>query len=157
MRRTRRNIWRTLKGMVIALATAAVVTGTAAAALPAGDMPQGYAPSIEAELAQMDGGRALLQAGLTFDYATTPSFNAGVERPDGYQPQLQHDATLIVREAPDGYQPQTKTTEIATVSANDSGFELGDAAVGFGLGLVLAMACGLALGLARGRMSTAQS
>ena len=137
MRRTRRNIWRTLKGMVLALATAAVFTGTAAAALPAAGMPQGYAPEVETELANIEGCHALLQAGLTFDY-------------EGRAP-------LITRDAPDGYQPQTKAIEVATVSATDSGFELGDAAVGFGLGLVLATACGLALGLARGRMSPAQS
>ena len=120
MRWTRRNIRRTLRGMVLAFATAAVFTGTAAAALPAGGMPEGYAPEVEAELAMIEG-----------------------------------RAPLITRDAPDGYQPQTKAIEVATVT--ESGFELGDAAVGFGLGLVLATACGLALGLARGRVSTAQS
>jgi hypothetical protein len=141
--------------LVLSFATAAAITGTAGAALPAGGMPQGYAPELEAEQAQIQGGEALLQAGLTFDFEPGRSLNVGVDRPDGYQPQLQGDAPLLTRDAPDGFQPQTKTIEVATVSASGNGFEIGDAAVGFGLGLILATACGVALGLARGRISTA--
>jgi hypothetical protein len=135
MRRFRKNIWRTLKGMVLAFATAAVVTATAGAALPAGELPQGYAPAVESELTMIEGGDALLRAGLTFDYGNTGSY-VGVSQPDGYQ-------------------PQTKAIEAVTVSASDDGFQLGDAAVGLGLALVLAAASGIALGLARGRIRTA--
>jgi hypothetical protein len=132
MRRFRRNILRTLKGMVLAFATAVVVAGPAGAA----EMPQGYAPAIESELAMIEGGEALLQAGLTFDYGDAPSVYRGVSQPDGYQ-------------------PQTRAIEAVTVSSSGDGFHLGDAAVGLGLGLILAAATGIVLALARGRVRTA--
>ena len=137
MHKLRRNIWRTLKGMALAFATAAVVTGTAGAALPAAELPHGYAPGVESELTMIDGGDALLKAGLTFDYGT-PSRYAGVSQPDGYQ-------------------PQTKGIEAVTVSSSDDGFQPGDAAVGLGLALILAAAAGIVLALARGRVRTAHA
>jgi hypothetical protein len=138
MRRFRRNIWRTLRGMVLVFATAAFVAGPAGAALPAAEMPQGYAPAIESELALIEGGDALLQAGLTFDYGDAPSVYRGVSQPDGYQ-------------------PQTKAIEAVTVSSSDDGFQLGDAAVGLGLALILAAATGIVVALARGRVRTAHA
>jgi hypothetical protein len=138
MRKFRRNIWRTLKGMALVFATSVVVTGTAGAALPPAGMPQGYAPAIESELAMIEGGDALLRAGLTFDYGDAPSVYRGVSQPDGYQ-------------------PQTRAIEAVTVSSSGDGFQLGDAAVGLGLALILAAAAGIVLALARGRVRTAHA
>ena len=73
--------------------------------------------------------RTKLPDGGNYDYSrTTPSpprrnagvgvANVGVARPDGYQPQLQGDQPVIIRDKPDGFQPQTKIVESATVSAS---------------------------------------
>jgi hypothetical protein len=79
----------------------------------------------------------------------------GVAQPDGFQPQLQGDQQVIIRDKPDGFQPQTKTVESATVSASsDSSFDRGDLALGFGLGLILATACAIALAMTRDRQRT---
>jgi len=80
---------------------------------------------------------------------------AGVAQPDGFQPQLQGDQQVIIRDKPDGFQPQTKAVESATVSASsDSSFDRGDLALGFGLGLILATACAIALAMTRDRQRT---
>ena len=39
----------------------------------------------------------------------------GVAQPDGFQPQLQGDEQVIIRDRPDGFQPQTKTVASSTV------------------------------------------
>jgi hypothetical protein len=79
--------------------------------------------------------------------------NVGVAQPDGYQPQLQGDQAVIIRDKPDGFQPQTKIVESATVSAS-SGVDRGDLALGFGLGLILATAGAIALAMTRDRQRT---
>jgi hypothetical protein len=81
----------------------------------------------------------------------------GVARPDGYQPQLQGDEQVIIRDKPDGFQPQTKVVESATVSASSDGLDRGDLALGFGLGLILATACAIALAMTRDRTRMAHS
>ncbi|HET9673854.1 MAG TPA: hypothetical protein VFP31_03525 [Gaiellaceae bacterium] len=78
----------------------------------------------------------------------------GVQQPDGFQPQLQGDQPVIIRDRPDGFQPQTKTVESSTVSASSDGFDRGDLALGFGLGLILATACAIALAMTRDRQQT---
>ena len=78
----------------------------------------------------------------------------GVAQPDGYQPQLQGDQQVIIRDRPDGFQPQTKTVESATVSASSDGLDRGDLALGFGLGLILATAAAIAVAMTRDRQRT---
>jgi hypothetical protein len=78
----------------------------------------------------------------------------GVAQPDGFQPQLQGDQPVIVRDKPDGFQPQTKSVGSATVSASSDGLDRGDLALGFGLGLILATACAIALAMTRDRQRT---
>jgi hypothetical protein len=80
--------------------------------------------------------------------------NVGVAQPDGYQPQLQGEQAVIIRDKPDGFQPQTKTVESATVSASSDSLDRGDLALGFGLGLILATACAIALAMTRDRQRT---
>jgi hypothetical protein len=82
------------------------------------------------------------------------SIEQGVSQPDGFQPQLQGDQQVIIRDKPDGFQPQTKTVESATVSASSDGLDRGDLALGFGLGLILATACAIALAMTRDRQHT---
>lgn len=142
MRRTRRNIWRALRGLTVAFATAVVVTGPATAG-PLTVMPEGYAPSLEAELALIDAGQSPVAG--------------GVSRPDGYQPQLRGGDALVIRGAPDGYQPQTRATPVAAVSAGSDGIQVSDAALGFGFGLALATALGICLLMVRGRTGVAHS
>jgi hypothetical protein len=81
----------------------------------------------------------------------------GVAQPDGYQPQLQGDQPLIVRDQPDGFQPQTKTVGRLTVSTSSDGLDRGDLALGFGLGLILAIACAIALTTTRDRQRTSMA
>jgi hypothetical protein len=78
----------------------------------------------------------------------------GVAQPDGFQPQLQGDQPLIVRDKPDGFQPQTKTVGRLTVSTSSDGLDRGDLVLGFGLGLILAIACAIALATTRDRQRT---
>jgi len=78
----------------------------------------------------------------------------GVAQPDGFQPQLQGDQPVIVRDKPDGFQPQTKTVGRLTVSTSSGSFDRGDLALGFGLGLILATACAIALAATRDRQRT---
>jgi hypothetical protein len=80
----------------------------------------------------------------------------GVSRPDGYQPQLQGDQPIVVRDTPDGYQPQTRTVEAS--SASGSGIDADDMFRGFLLGVLLASAAALALSVVRrGPRTAAQS
>jgi hypothetical protein len=78
----------------------------------------------------------------------------GVAQPDGFQPQLQGDQPLIVRDKPDGFQPQTKTVGRLTVSTSSDGLDRGDLVLGFCLGLILAIACAIALATTRDRQRT---
>jgi hypothetical protein len=78
----------------------------------------------------------------------------GVAEPDGFQPQLQGDEQLVIRDKPDGFQPQTKTVGRLTVSTSSDGLDRGDLALGFGLGLILATACAIALAMTRDRQRT---
>jgi len=78
----------------------------------------------------------------------------GVAQPDGFQPQLQGDQPVIVRDKPDGFQPQTKTVGRLTVSTSSDSLDRGDLALGFGLGLILAIACAIALATTRDRQRT---
>ena len=81
----------------------------------------------------------------------------GVAQPDGFQPQLQGDQPVIVRDEPDGFQPQTKTVGRLTVSTSSDSLDRGDLALGFGLGLILAIACAIALATTRDRQRTSMA
>ena len=81
----------------------------------------------------------------------------GVAQPDGFQPQLQGDQPVIVRDKPDGFQPQTKTVGRLTVSTSSDSLDRGDLALGFGLGLILAIACAIALATTRDRQRTSMA
>jgi hypothetical protein len=110
--------------------------------------------------------RTKLPDGGNYDYSSDNSVaaaarnarvgvaNVGVSKPDGYQPQLQGDQQVIIRDRPDGFQPQTKIVESATVSASSDSLDRGDLALGFGLGLILATACAIALAMTRDRQRT---
>ena len=122
----------------VGLVAAAGFSGAAAA-----EQRPGYYPEIEAELAMIEGSNGV----------------EGVSAPDGYQPQLQGGAPLVIREAPDGSQPQLHRGESGTTTVRDGGgsFVWSNIAVGVSLGVVLAAAAALALGLTRGRMRVAHS
>jgi hypothetical protein len=110
--------------------------------------------------------RTKLPDGGNYDYSSDNSVaaaarnagvgvaNVGVAQPDGYQPQLQGDQAVIIRDKPDGFQPQTKVVESATVSASSDSLDRGDLALGFGLGLILATAGAIALAMTRDRQRT---
>jgi hypothetical protein len=109
--------------------------------------------------------RTKLPDGGNYDYSSDNSVAAaarnagvgvasvGVAKPDGYQPQLQGDQAVIIRDKPDGFQPQTKI-ETASVSASSGSLDRGDLALGFGLGLILATAAAIALAMTRDRQRT---
>ena len=187
MRWTRRNHWKGLKALALALATSAVVAGTASAQVHDGgtaELPAAQQAEISylswgatAENTQpfqstRDGGPVFMN-GLPDGYVgsqttqggVTPTNLArayvpqvqGVSNPDGYQPQLRGAQELVIRDTPDGFQPQTKDADVVSISADSSTLEAGDLALGFGLGLILATAGAIALAMSRGRERAAHS
>ena len=99
---------------------------------------------------------SVASAGLTGDYdkaSQLPQVSQGISSPDGYQPQLQGDGTLVIRSAPDGYQPQLRRTgepvNYVTVVDGDRSIEAWHVALGSGLAALLAGA--FALGFAARR------
>ena len=134
MRRTRRNERNFVKALALSLAVAAVFTGSASAHVR-DDAASQQGPGVSY---QPDGYQPQLQVHVE-----------GVAQPDGYQPQLRGSEPLIIRDAPDGFQPQTRSVEVATVTASSDGFAWDGVAIGFGLGLVLAMAYAITLAAAR--------
>ncbi len=137
MRTTRRKNWKSITALALAFATAAMFTTTAAASVR------------DAGSSQQASEIPYLSWGATADDLGALKGAAGVAQPDGYQPQLQGDQPLVIRDTPDGYQPQSKTVEVATVSASGSGFDRSDLWLGFGLGLILATAGAIALTMVR--------
>ena len=174
MRRTR-NHRKALTAMALGFATAALFTTTASA-----QVRSEAAGATSSEISYLSWGATAddlgpfvqgvvdptrLPDGGNYDYRSDNSVaaaarnagvgvaNVGVAKPDGYQPQLQGDQAVIIRDKPDGFQPQTKIVESATVSAS-SGLDRGDLALGFGLGLILATAGAIALAMTRDRQRT---
>lgn len=167
MRWRRRNHRKFLKALALALATSAVVAGTASAAQvhDGGSMAPTFEPIMS--VAQQYGGTAELPAaqqgtsqGVSSPDGYQPQLVASVREvsnPDGYQPQLRGVEQLLIRDTPDGFQPQTKHADVVSVSAGSSSLEAGDLALGFGLGLILATAAAIALAMARNRERLAHS
>jgi hypothetical protein len=125
-----------LVALVLALATALALPALARA-----EMPNGYAPDVEAELAILESARS------------------GVAAPDGYQPQLR-GGQIVLREAPDGAQPQLHRGVETSVVATDGGrsFERDDVAFGFAAGLLIALLAAVAITFAsRTRVGVAHS
>jgi hypothetical protein len=84
----------------------------------------------------------------------------GVAVPDGFQqPQLRADERALIRDVPDGLRSEVRRAGSGTVYvANDRrSFELGDAALGFGLGLLIATCGAIAIVLTRRNMRMAHS
>jgi hypothetical protein len=173
--RSTRNHRKALTAMALGFATAALFTTTASA-----QVRSEAAGASSSEISYLSWGataddlgpfqqtvvdRTKLPDGGNYDYSSDNSVaaaarnagvgvaNVGVAQPDGYQPQLQGDQAVIIRDKPDGFQPQTKIVESATVSAS-SGVDRGDLALGFGLGLILATAGAIALAMTRDRQRT---
>ena len=142
MRRTRRNNRNFVKALALSLAAAAVFTGSASAHV-------------------RDNAASQLGSGVSYQpdgYQPQLQVHAeGVAQPDGYQPQLRGDQPLIIRDTPDGFQPQTRSVEVAQVTAGSDGFAWDGVAIGFGLGVVLAMACALMFAAARNRNRVAHT
>ena len=161
MRWTRRNHWKGLKALALALATSAVVAGTASAQvhdggtaeLPAAQQSEiaylswgATAENTRAFQSTREGGPVFMN-GLPDGYVgsqttqggVTPTNLArayvpqvqGVSNPDGYQPQLRGAQELVIRDTPDGFQPQTKDADVVSISADSSTLEAGDLALGF--------------------------
>jgi hypothetical protein len=153
MRKTRRSNWLRIKVLALALAAAAVVPSVARA-----ELPKGYAPGIEAELAMIEAGSD--RSGVspnTASRAHVPPRYEGVAAPDGFQPQLSGSEPLVIRGMPDGAQPQLSRAGGETVFVSDNGRVLDrvDVAIYLSLGLALVAAFGLALAMTRGRVRLA--
>jgi hypothetical protein len=141
-----------MKVLALGFAAAAASNGVAYA----GEMPLGYAPEIEAELAMIDGTGGVTPTGLSRAYVARYD---GVASPDGFQPQLRGSDALVIRGAPDGSQPQLRHGEpaVRATGVETRSFDVGDGALGFALGLVLTAALALAVGMSRGGIRTAHS
>ena len=91
-------------------------------------------------------------AGLSGDYdkaSQLPQVSTGIVSPDGYQPQLQGDATIVLRSAPDGYQPQLRRAgeQVDYVTVVDGERSVDPWHVALGSGLAALLAGMFALGL----------
>ncbi len=130
MRRFRRSWRRALRTFVLSFAVAAVLAGPASAQV-GNQMPPGYAPDVEAEL-------ALIEA-PSFGPITSPAeLYAGRLEPGdvegAYRAYVQRNEGVAM---PAGF-PQN---EVNSSAASSEGVDRGDIALGFGLGLILATAC----------------
>jgi len=171
--RNSRNHRKALTAVALGFATAALFTTTASAqvrseaagASEISYLSWGATADDLGPFAQVAVDPTRLPDGGNYDYSSDNSVaaaarnsgvgvaNVGVAKPDGYQPQLQGDQAVIIRDKPDGFQPQTKI-ETASVSASSGSLDRGDLALGFGLGLILAAACAIAVAMTRDRQST---
>ena len=168
--RNSRNHRKALTAVALGFATAALFTTTASAqvrseaagASEISYLSWGATADNLGPFQQTVVDRTKLPDGGNYDYSSDNSVAAaarnagvgvaslGVAKPDGYQPQLQGDQAVIIRDKPDGFQPQTKI-ETASVSASSGSLDRGDLALGFGLGLILATAGAIALAMTRVR------
>ena len=171
--RNSRNHRKALTAVALGFATAALFTTTASAhvrseaagASEISYLSWGATADDLGPFAQVAVDPTRLPDGGNYDYSSDNSVaaaarnagvgvaNVGVAKPDGYQPQLQGDQAVIIRDKPDGFQPQTKI-ETASVSASSGSLDRGDLALGFGLGLILATAGAIALAMTRDRQRT---
>jgi hypothetical protein len=173
--RNSRNHRKALTAVALGFATAALFTTTASAqvrseaagASEISYLSWGATADDLGPFAQVAVDPTRLPDGGNYDYGSDNSVaaaarnagvgvgvaNVGVAKPDGYQPQLQGDQAVIIRDKPDGFQPQTKI-ETASVSASSGSLDRGDLALGFGLGLILATAAAIALAMTRDRQRT---
>jgi len=171
--RNSRNHRKALTAVALGFATAALFTTTASAqvrseaagASEISYLSWGATADDLGPFAQVAVDPTRLPDGGNYDYSSDNSVaaaarnagvgvaNVGVAKPDGYQPQLQGDQAVIIRDKPDGFQPQTKI-ETASVSASSGSLDRGDLALGFGLGLILATAGAIALAMPRDRQRT---
>src|SRR6185295_6602568 len=171
--RNSRNHRKALTAVALGFATAALFTTTASAhvrseaagASEISYLSWGATADNLVPFTQVAVDPTRLPDGGNYDYSSDNSVaaaarnagvgvaNVGVAKPDGYQPQLQGDQAVIIRDKPDGFQPQTKI-ETASVSASSGSLDRGDLALGFGLGLILATAGAIALAMTRDRQRT---
>ena len=174
--RNSRNHRKALTAVALGFATAALFTTTASAqvrseaagASEISYLSWGATADDLGPFAQVAVDPTRLPDGGNYDYSSDNSVaaaarnagvgvaNVGVAKPDGYQPQLQGDQAVIIRDKPDGFQPQTKI-ETASVSASSGSLDRGDLALGFGLGLILATAAAIALAMTRDRQRTGRA
>ena len=172
--RNSRNHRKALTAVALGFATAALFTTTASAqvrseaagASEISYLSWGATADDLGPFAQVAVDPTRLPDGGNYDYSSDNSVAAaarnagvgvaslGVAKPDGYQPQLQGDQAVIIRDKPDGFQPQTKTVGRLTVSTSSDSLDRGDLALGFGLGLILATAGAIALAMTRDRQRT---
>jgi hypothetical protein len=144
------NLANGLVALVLALAAALSLPAVARA-----QMPAGYVPEVEQELALIG---AENRVGVASPDGYQPQLHTGaavaaaesVSSPDGYQPQLRGTESLVIREAPDGSQPQLRRSsagDTVTVYTTDAGtpFESGDVALGFAAGLLLSLMAAIAI------------
>jgi hypothetical protein len=139
-----------LRALVLGFATAAILAPAAGARF-VDELPDGYVPAVEAELALVGGSGGVTPTNLARAYE--PRYE-GVAKPDGYQPQLRGNEPLIIRDGPDGWVPN-RGIETATVAAAGSSIDWDQVASGFALGILLAALAAVVLFMARRRMRVA--
>ena len=144
MRRFRRSWRRAFRTFVLSFAVAAVLAGPASAQV-GNQMPPGYAPDVEAELAIESPtfspiqSAAELYAGRLEPGNVEGAYHAYVQRNEG--------AAM-----PAGF-PQP--TEVTAAGAGSDGVDRSAIALGLGLGLILATACAVFVAALRSDRSRA--
>ena len=130
MRRFRRSWRRAFRTFVLSFAVAAVLAGPASAQV-GNQMPPGYAPDVEAELAMIGApafspitSPAKLYAGRLDPADVEGAYRAYVQRNEG-------------KAMPAGF-PQS---EVTPAVASSGGIDRDAVALGLGVGLILATAC----------------
>ena len=144
MRRFRRSWRRAFRTFVLSFAVAAVLAGPASAQV-GNQMPPGYAPDVEAELAMIEvptfspiRSAAELYAGRLEPGNVEGAYRGYVQRNEGA--------------APAGF-PQPNAVNAAGVSSD--GVDGSAIALGLGLGLILATACAVFVAALRSDRSRA--
>jgi hypothetical protein len=140
MRRFRRSWRRAFRAFVLSFAVAAVLAGPASAQV-GNQMPPGYAPDVEAELAIIEApsfspitSPAELYAGRLEPSNVEGPYRAHIERNDGVAAP-QH--------------------EVTSAAASSDGVDRDALALGLGLGLILATACAVFVAALRSDASRA--
>ena len=145
MRRFRRSWRRAFRTFVLSFAVAAVLAGPASAQV-GNQMPPGYAPDVEAELAMIEA--------LTFSpIRSTAELYAGRLEPGNvegaYRAYVQRNEGAAM---PAGF-PQPNAVNAA--GAGSDGVDGSAVALGLGLGLILATACAVFVAALRSDRSRA--
>ena len=145
MRRFRRSWRRAFRTFVLSFAVAAVLAGPASAQV-GNQMPPGYAPDVEAEL-------AMIEAPTFSPIRSAAELYAGRLEPGNvegaYQAYVQRNEGAAM---PAGF-PQP--TEVTAVGAGSNGVDGSAIALGLGLGLILATACAVFVAALRSDRSRA--